>query len=111
MNRWDWMAVRAYLPGAAALLVAVVAVVVISGWQENPLLSGMVSTAKWLPILAIGFALFHGVFTSIRLWRAEHGNGLLCECGGLLGGERKGRYGLYRRCLQCSRNVNSRHYQ
>lgn len=111
MDRWNWMAVRAFAPAAFAIVVAFVSMWVISGWQSSPYLAGMFATARWVPLAALVFATAHGAWVSYRLWQAERGVGLLCECGGLLGGERDGRYGPYRQCMACSRNVARRHYE
>lgn len=111
MNRWDWMAARALAPAAFAFVVALGSTWIIYGWQSSPFLASMVSTARWIPLAALVFAVLHGAWVSYRLWQAERGVGLLCECGGLLGAERDGRYGPYRRCLACSRNVARRHYE
>jgi len=62
-------------------------------------------------VAALAFAVMHGAWVSYRLWQTERGKGLLCECGGLPGAERDGRYGPYRRCRACSRNVVRRHYE
>jgi len=111
MNRWDWMVMRGLIPAAFALVLSFGTMWIISGWQSRPYLAGMVPTARWIPVAALAFAVVHGAWVSYRLWQAERGEGLLCECGGLLGAEREGRYGLYRRCLACSRNVARRHYE
>lgn len=40
-----------------------------------------------------------------RLWRWTRGKGTVCYvCGCLLGREREGRHGPYRRCLGCGKN-------
>ena len=111
MDRWDWMAVRAYAPAALALAIAFALTWVIGGWQESRHLASYVSLARWAPLAALAFAFGHGSWTTFRIWRAERGDGLLCECGGLLGYERDGRYGPYRRCLACSRNIAQQHYE
>ena len=46
-----------------------------------------------------------------RAERRKRGEGVLCACGGLLGPEIDGRYGLYRKCLGCRRNVARRDYE
>lgn len=114
MDRWDWMAVRAYLPTAYALLVALALRWIFSSWQDSTHLAGLYEVVQWLPRAAFVFAVGHGLCMTYRLWRAEQGEGLLCDCGGLLGRERQGRAsrgGPYRRCLACSRNINHQHYE
>jgi hypothetical protein len=45
------------------------------------------------------------IYYSIRVWRWEHGKGDSCfVCGCLLGRERSGRWGPYRKCLGCGKN-------
>lgn len=111
MNRWDWMAVKAYAPAALALIVGFGLTWLIAGWQDNPFLHALVGPARWLPLGLLIYAVGHACWVGYRLWLAERGEGLLCDCGGLLGAERDGRYGPYRRCLACSRNVARRHYE
>jgi len=41
---------------------------------------------------------------SLRLMRWETRGALICNCGGLLGAERKGPIGRYRKCVACGRN-------
>ena len=45
------------------------------------------------------------------VWKWHRGEGLHCACGGILGLEINGRYGLYRKCLARGNNVNCRHHQ
>lgn len=112
MDRRDWMAIKAYLPAAFALAVAVVSMAAVSGWQNNPYLAGFFTAARWPPVAALAFATGHAAWTTYRLWQAERGEGLLCACGGPLGHERNGQYGRpFRRCLACARNVARRHYE
>lgn len=110
MDRDLWMTVRAYMPTILALVLAFALTWVRSGWRQDPYLASIFATARWAPLLAMGFAIAHGSWITYRLWRADRGEGLLCGCGGLLGGEIYGRYGPYRRCFRCSRNVPQREY-
>ena len=115
MDRWNWVAVRAYGPAAFALLVAVVSVAVLSQWQTSPLLAGFVALGRWVPLLALAAALGLWVAPTYRLARWQRGGGPDCPtCGGPLGHERAGyesRGGAYRRCYACGDNVNHRHYE
>lgn len=115
MDRWNWVAVRAYAPAVFALLVAVVSMAVLSHWQANPLLAGFVAIGRWVPLLALAATIGLLVVPSYRLWRWQRGEGLDCpRCGGPLGHERAGytsRGGAYRRCYACGDNVNHRHYE
>ena len=111
MNRWDWMAVRAFAPAAFALVGALLLMWVVSGLGSSPYAAVIFAPAKWLSLAALMFGTLHGGWTTYRLWRAERGEGVLCACGGLLGPEIDGRYGLYRKCLGCRRNVARRDYE
>lgn len=110
MDRDLWMTVRAYMPTILALALAFALAWLLSGWRQNPYLAGLFGTVRWAPLLALGFAVVHGSWITYRLWRADRGEGLLRDCGGLLGGEIDGRYGPYRRCFRCSRIVPQREY-
>ncbi len=77
--------------------------------RESTLLAGIYAVARWGPALAIAASVILGFVATVRLWRWDQGRApLVCECGGLLGRERPGRFGAYRKCLACSRNVNER---
>lgn len=111
MDRFAWMGVKVFLPGAFWVLASLVAIWLHSGFQSSPYTAGLRDDLRWVPIAVLGFGLFlvgHAVY---RLWRWRRGEGLLCDCGGLLGRELNGRYGSYRQCFACNRNVNERHYR
>lgn len=111
MNRDIWMAVRAYLPAAVAILAAFALLELAGMFDQQGMLADLGRMLRWgsAGAMALGGILF--VHTSVRLYRADLGKGLLCDCGGLLGREIDGRYGPYRRCLRCSRNVPRRQYE
>jgi hypothetical protein len=111
MNRFDGMALRMLLPGAAWLLISWMAVEVSAGLNNSPYTAPLAQGLRWVPtaISAFGIGLFR--MALFRLWRWHRGQGVLCDCGGVLGAEINGRFGHYRRCLACRRNVNCRDYQ
>lgn len=115
MDRWNWVAVRAYGPAACALLVAAISIAVLSRWQASPLLAGFVAVGRWVPPMALVATLGLLVAPTYRLVRWQRGEGPDCpRCGGPLGHERVGyasRGGAYRRCYACGDNVNHRHYE
>lgn len=115
MDRWDWMALRAYAPAAVALLFAAVSMAVVSRWQSTPLLAGFVQAARWVPLLGLAATAWLVVAPTYRLLRWHRGVGPCCpNCGGPLGHERAGyasRGGAYRSCYACGDNVNHRHYE
>ena len=52
-----------------------------------------------------GVSLAPSLYQALRLWRWTRGKGAVCYvCGCLLGREREGRYGAYRKCLGCGKN-------
>jgi hypothetical protein len=52
-----------------------------------------------------GISLALLLYQAARLWRWRQGKGTSCYvCGCLLGRERDGRYGPYRKCLGCGKN-------
>src|SRR4249919_329862 len=108
MDRWGWMALRAYVPAGIALVVGVVSAWMVSGLQANPLLAGMSAPLQWVSPSAFLAAVGLSLLATYRLLQWERGNALTCDCGGLLGRERAGIRGRgdYRRCLACGRNVN-----
>lgn len=105
------MAVRAYAPAGFALVGAFVLMWMVSGLEPASYAAVIFAPAKWASLAALAFGTLHGGWTTYRLWRAERGEGVLCDCGGLLGAEIDGRYGPYRKCLACRRNVARRDYE
>lgn len=93
MDRGTLMVARAYLPTVLALVAAFVGSMLLGRPEQSPLLTGLAGGFRWVPMLAFGAALGLGAWATVRLCRAEHGLGLLCDCGGILGTERSGRYG------------------
>ena len=111
MDRWTLMAVRMYLPAAAVLLLSLALTFPVASMQGHAILGGIARIAWWGTGAGMVLGAVMAVFATFRLWRWERGNDpVTCDCGGLLGRERGGRYGLYRKCLACGRNVNERHY-
>lgn len=65
----------------------------------------------WVPFAGFAAAALHAGYVIFRMWQAENGEGLICvRCGGPLGGEKDGRYGEYRSCMSCGKNINNRNY-
>lgn len=60
----------------------------------------------WMVVsIGVAITLVLLIYQSIRVWRWEHGKGDGCfVCGCLLGRERSGRWGPYRKCLGCGKN-------
>jgi len=111
MDRWTWMMARIYAPAVVALVVGLLLMLPLGMIRETPLLAGIYAVARWAPALAIAASVILGLIATVTLWRWDQGRSqLVCECGGLLGRERPGRFGAYRKCLACSRNVNEKNY-
>lgn len=111
MDRTTMMTARVFAPAGAALLAAFV--LMLAGWNlaTLPLLAGIASAWSKLvgiAVLAAAGLAAHGV---LRLRRWTQGRALDCpNCGGLLGSEREGRHGPYRRCLACDKNISRINY-
>ena len=112
MDRWTWMTLRLYTPAAAVAVVTMLASVPLSRLAEGPLGLAFQPLLRWGTIAGAVATLSLLAVASIRMWRWTNGEGLLCDCGGLLGRERPGIRGRtdYRRCLACDRAVSSRYY-
>ena len=102
---------RAYGPTLVGLKASAVGFGLLGGLHGHPILAGMVLVWRWVPALVGLAALSHGAWVTWQLLQAELGSGLLCNCGGPLGAERDGRYGPYRRCRCCGKNIARRYYE
>ena len=111
MDQDMWMAVKAYMPAAALVIASFVLTALAGKMGQSHVLAQFARDVGWCSIAAFAGALLLGAHATYRLWRAEKGEGLLCGCGGLLKGEIDGRYGPYRQCMRCSRNVPRREYE
>jgi hypothetical protein len=114
MDRWGWVAMRAYGPAALALLAAVVSMAVLWSWETSPLLAEVVAVARWVPLIVAVVASGLAVAATYRLVPWQRGTHVSCaKCGGPLGHERPGYArmgGAYRRCYACGDNVNHRRW-
>lgn len=115
MDRWDWMAIRAYAPAVAALLFAVVSMFMLSRVPDSPMAQGLVQGFGWVPLLGLVAATGLFVAPTYRLVQWHRGMGPSCPvCSGPLGHKHTGRArmgGAYRRCYGCGKAVNHRHYE
>jgi hypothetical protein len=106
---------RMYLRLATPCLLVVLATIlfawVTSTLSTIPAVLG--ASAMWpdLPFYvcftgALVFAVMSGI-QFLRLWQREQGKAEVClVCSCLLGAERRGRFGPYRKCLGCERNYS-----
>ena len=111
MDRTTMMTARVFAPAGAALLAALV--LMLAGWNlaTLPLLAGIASAWSKLVGAAVLAAIGLGAYGLLRLWWWNQGRALGCpNCGGLLGLEREGQYGPYRRCLACDKNISRINY-
>lgn len=111
MDRWTWMMVWMYAPALGAFALGLLLMVPLGMLRESPVLAGVYAMVRWLPALAIAVSVTLALGATLRLWRWDQGrSALICDCGGLLGRERDGRFGLYRKCLACNRPGNEKYY-
>lgn len=111
MDRWHWMVVKVYAPGSGMLVLSFLVTLPASMLQASPVLAGIGDLLHWASLACTAAAgLLLGLAT-YKLWRWDRGEAVLtCDCGGLLGGERDGRHGVYRRCLACGTKINERNW-
>lgn len=111
MDRKTLMYARMIAPGVMLMIGALVTQVIANRFGATPLLVGMQKPMLWVSMGLMAAGSIGVFWAGWRMWRWESGAAsMVCQCGGLLGRERSGRYGWYRRCLACSRNVNERHW-
>lgn len=106
VDRMCWRTLGfAFVPLALGVVVA---------WPLSTLLDlpGQLGGKALFPDLPFQVAMFGAgacvailLYQLARLWRWTRGKGVVCYvCGCLLGREREGRYGPYRKCLGCGKN-------
>ena len=113
MEKWTWMAIRMLVP----CVTTAVAGVAVSTAMPAILHGSAFGSALRTPLSWFALGLF--VMASVMLartifvfWQWETGRWTrLCPCSGVLGAERRGRWGPYRRCYACGRNVSAKHYE
>lgn len=104
MNRYAWILLRAYLPAAVLLLVAVGTMAWISLAGNVHMFRGSVPVLRWLPPLALLAALVAAAVATLRMWRWQRGDAPSCAaCKGPLGRLHRDDGGQYRRCVACGR--------
>jgi hypothetical protein len=111
MGRFHWMFLKAILHGMGWMTAACLVAWWTSRLLDNPTTTGVAHALNLGSLAMLGWGALLVLVAFYNLWRWQRGDGPICECGGLLGFERDGRYGPYRKCLACSRNVNERHYR
>jgi len=106
MSPLGMMIFRLYRPTGFTLLMAITA----WGYTATlPTAGPFAAIYGWLqrlPLMLLLVAILQGLQAAYRLWRWDSRGVDMCECGGLLGRERTGRWGSYRRCLMCLRNIS-----
>lgn len=104
------MIARTYAPSAGLALLAGVLWILSARVAEQPILSAFASVLRLASTGMMAGAIFAGVAGLIALLRWDRGQTYVCTCGGMLGFERDGRWGVFKRCLACGRNVAKKHY-
>lgn len=106
VDRMSWrMLGRALVP----LALGGVAAWLTSALLDLPRLLGGQLVFPDLPfdmfMVGAGAGVIISTYQILRLWRWTRGKGAVCYvCGCLLGRERDGSYGPYRKCLGCGKN-------
>jgi hypothetical protein len=106
MNERVGVYVIAFLPAItlalSTLLVGVLLNRIIDG---SPIFAAAGNIADWVVLLGMLAAFGIAVDRAVRLARWTRGEGPDCQrCGGPLGTEKLGRYGVYKKCLCCRKN-------
>lgn len=104
--------VRVYRFPIVVLTTSLLVLFAILPLRGGPLTQPFFELFRWVPLVGAGISLFAWGWVTFRIGQAEKAVGPLCPfCGGALGIERGGRYGLYRQCLMCGKNANERYYK
>ena len=104
MTRLHRMALRMYLPTLACLLLAFVSTWLTTSVSRTAAPRMLDELLRWAPYGLLALAALLGLIASTRLMRGNTDDALICDCGGLLGARRQGRFGAYRKCAACGRN-------
>ncbi|UJB19203.1 MULTISPECIES: hypothetical protein [Lysobacter] len=111
MHRFHGMTFRIFVPGVFLILSSLLSLWLIDSFQSNPFSAALLNAFRFAPLLLFGAGALSIFYAIYLLWQWELGKGTLCECGGILGMERSGRWGDYRKCMACRRNVNRQYYE
>jgi len=98
------MVFRLYRPTGFILLMAIIVWGYTATLPSAGTFAGIYGWIQWLPWALLLMATLQWVHATCRLWSWDARGADMCECGRLLGRERVGRWGPYRRCLMCLRN-------
>lgn len=103
------MLARMCAPALAVMALDIVVAVVATTVSELPAVLGgrpvWPGLGNTIALTGLGVSLVIYAVQLIRYWRWTEGKGDCCYiCTCLLGREREGRYGAYRKCLGCGKN-------
>jgi hypothetical protein len=109
--RYGWMIIRLCLPAIGFAGLAMLCEVLVRSFGGHSILT---SFAKALNVVEALLVLATAAAVAVAMycyWRWERGDSPDCmRCGGLLGRERSGRWGRYRKCLACGQNERAKTY-
>lgn len=105
------MILRLCAPAIALALGAGLVELWLARLPKTPLLADIWKVVSFVPPLLLLIAVALLCSAGWRYWRWERGEIVGCgRCGGLLGRERNGRWGPYRKCLDCRKNESVKTY-
>lgn len=106
MSRLSMMVFRLYRATGLTLLMAILAWSYTATLPTAGTFTAIYGWMQWLPLALLLVATLQWLHATYRFWRWDWRGIDTCECGGLLGRERIGRWGPYRHCLMCLRNIS-----
>jgi len=106
MDRVTKMSLRVFIPALGAALGSIPLAWVSWRLADSNLLAGLANSWRYAAFATLIASLCLVGYASFRLWRWSTGQARTCtNCDCLVGRERLGRYGAYRRCLGCGKNA------
>jgi hypothetical protein len=112
VDRTDWMWFRMMSQPAILVGAGIAIAYMVKSLGRYPALSPIASIAPWILLGSVALALFVLIEPLWRLWRFSQGKGPACRyCSGPVGGQRQGRWGSHRRCMNCRENTAASYYE
>ena len=110
-SRYGRMILRLCVPAIGFAGLTLLCEVIVQSFGGHIMLTSLAKSLSLVEALLLVSTVLALAVAAYRYWRWGRGDSQNCmRCGGLLGFERSGRWGSYRKCLACGRNESAKIY-